>query len=178
MLKPCHLCSDYLVSDEGYVLKKNGKDKLKGSINRRGYKILHLMVNGQNIAVSEHVLVARIFCKGYSAGLQVNHKNGIKTDNHAANLEWVTNSENMIHAAHILNVINANNKEKISCYDMNTRRKIRTFESMSEAARTLKLSLSVLSCVSRGLNTKGKISKTTAYAGYYWQRGENDMFIL
>lgn len=33
---------------------------------------------------------------------ECNHKNGIRTDNRAENLEWMTRSENVLHAYHVL----------------------------------------------------------------------------
>ncbi|MBS7559949.1 HNH endonuclease [Pseudomonas sp. RC4D1] len=46
---------------------------------------------------SVHQLVALAFCSGFKEGLIINHKNGIRTDNRAENLEWVTHSENVAH---------------------------------------------------------------------------------
>ena len=44
-----------------------------------------------------HRLVAAAFIPG-DTNLQVNHKNGIRNDNRAENLEWVTCSENHFHS--------------------------------------------------------------------------------
>lgn len=45
-----------------------------------------------------HRLVASAFVDGYKEGFQVNHIDGNKDNNGADNLEWVSGSENIIHA--------------------------------------------------------------------------------
>ena len=138
MLKESFLSNEYFVSDDGYILSKNKKHKLHGSLNHSGYVIVTLMIKGKRISISEHTLVARAFCKGYKEGLQVNHINGIKTDNRACNLEWVTAKENMQHSVNVLGehkgIKNVNHKE-IDVYDYKTKKFISHYDCISDLCR-------------------------------------------
>jgi hypothetical protein len=51
---------------------------------------------------SVHRMVAMAFHGVPADGLEVNHINGIKTDNRPENLEWVTRLENVRHSIHVL----------------------------------------------------------------------------
>jgi hypothetical protein len=64
-----------------------------------GYHIVHLYArDGSRRAHLVHRLVATAFCPGADPGKEVNHLDGCKLNNAAANLEWVTRTTNHLHA--------------------------------------------------------------------------------
>ena len=69
---------------------------LKPSLNNYGYLRVSLSDGRSNRKHYEvHRLVALHFVPGYKKGLVVNHKNEVKTDNRAENLEWCTYQYNL-----------------------------------------------------------------------------------
>ncbi len=87
----------YLISEDGqvYGLKKQ---KLLGLQTSRGYKQAWLSKNNVCRGMSVHRLVATAFIPNPNNLPEVNHKNGIKSDNRKENLEWCTHQGNMDHA--------------------------------------------------------------------------------
>lgn len=67
-------------------------------LNNYGYEEVRLSKNGQVVTKFIHTLLAETFIPNPLCKKEINHKNGIKNDNTINNLEWVTHSENMLHA--------------------------------------------------------------------------------
>lgn len=69
---------------------------LKQGLGTNGYLAMCFGRDGRNEMA--HRVVAIAFVDGYVMGLEVNHINGLRSDNRASNLEWVTKSENVQHS--------------------------------------------------------------------------------
>lgn len=85
---------NYLVSENGEVYSVSSDKILRPNTDKYGYKYYTLCVNGARKSVKEHRLVALAFIENPENKPAIDHINGIKTDNRACNLQWVTNKEN------------------------------------------------------------------------------------
>ena len=71
---------------------------LKQIIKKHGYLTVCLAKNKKHFYPTVHRLIATAFISNPTHLPQVNHKNGIKTDNRIENLEWCSPQSNIKHA--------------------------------------------------------------------------------
>lgn len=131
--------NNYLVSDDGRVFNGSTGKELKQIITpNNGYlKVTLYRKDGKRKFENVHRLVARAFVDGY--GDEVNHINGIKTDNRAKNLEWCTHGENLLHAYKTGLMPNCTSPRAIVARDVFTNEE-KIFPSIYIAAKTLGVS--------------------------------------
>lgn len=100
-----------LVSDTGVIMRMASSRRHIGNkwitfdervLYQRKIGAGYMAVNVKSCGVKKtyyvHRLVADAFIGSAWQGAEVNHKDGDKTNNNLANLEWVSHSENHIHA--------------------------------------------------------------------------------
>lgn len=96
--------SKYEASDSGLIKTFNWKNSgkiaiMKPALDGSGY-LRTMLVNdlGKTETIKVHRLIAKTFIPNPENKSDVNHINGIKTDNSIINLEWSTRKENVQHA--------------------------------------------------------------------------------
>ena len=172
---------DYTIDETGNVFSIRKNKYLKQTINRNGYCKVTLQKDKYRKMFSVHRLVAQAYLKNYSNKLQVNHINGIKTDNRVENLEMVTAKENMQKAVEIglfdkckeiqrKNAIKKNlgkyhilasesAKKRVAKYDKNNNL-IQVYNSITEASRKNNINITSISYSANGKRKTG--------GGYIW----------
>lgn len=94
----------YQASTMGRVKSvKNWKNKILSWWSNNFYLNTHLTLFRKSKSFSTHRLIAKTFIPNPENKPQVNHINWVKTDNRVENLEWNTQSENMLHCYRVLN---------------------------------------------------------------------------
>lgn len=101
----------YEISDQGNLRSKERDAPCRGGktrrvksaakklfLNRKGYVITTLSLNGVLETVTIHQLVGQAFIPGFSRGMELNHHDGDKTNNRVTNLELSNSSHNQLHA--------------------------------------------------------------------------------
>ena len=94
----------YDVSDLGRIRRNSpGKRTHVGKIVKggiwNGYVCHTLSVGqGKKIHAKAHAIVLESFVGKRPIGFEANHKNGVRSDNRAENLEWVSRTANTVHS--------------------------------------------------------------------------------
>ena len=161
----------YVVSDLGNVrhlpktvtqthrtFKTKGKN-CKPSVSFYGYSVVTIAGKTKSV----HRLVALAFIENPLSLPQINHKNGIKTDNRAENLEWCSPAQNIAHAIDAGLLTPKLYNKKTDGDHANARRVVGVsktgerveFPCISTAARSLKLPVSA---ITNALNGRSKTS--------------------
>lgn len=117
--------------------------KLKPVIDRQGYLVVKLYKNNFGKTFKIHRLVAKAFVDNPNNYNVVNHKNEIKTDNRASNLEWCNQKYNVRYSANKLP-----QKRKIIREDG------KEYNSITEALKELGLKTNHISDVCNGKRVK------------------------
>lgn len=164
---------NYEISTKGNVRTKEYCDSrnhtrqsklLNKQINNVGYEYVILsneIVKHKTLTV--HRLMAKTFLNDYFDTLDVNHINGIKTDNRIENLEMTTHSENVKKRYELGN--DGNNYKAVKQYDLDGNY-IATYKSSYEAEKITGIGRTCIGgCCRKEHHTAG---------GYVWKFVEED----
>ena len=153
----------------GKIFKNNAPERiLVQNKNTSGYYQVALEIDRVRKIHRVHRIVSKAFIPNPNKKPQVNHINGVRSDNRLINLEWCTNGENQIHAYNVLGkkgprlgVFNKETSKKVYQKTL-TGEIINIFPSVAQAIRSIGFgTISNIACAARG--------KTNTAYGYVWE---------
>lgn len=160
---------NYSVSNDGKVRNDITGGVLKPCSSKLGYRYVNPSQNGEVKKLYVHRLVADAFIPNPHKKCQVNHINGVKTDNRVENLEWCTSRENHLHRSRTLGIKQDNEHMKkmgelaqkshhksVICLETGV-----IYESVVEAANAIKRSPTSLVATLKG--------RTKTCGGFTWK---------
>lgn len=147
----------YKVSNMGEIFGFKRNRKLTPCNGKDGYKILKLCKSGNVKTVYIHRVVASAFLGETKGNMQVNHMNGIKTDNRASNLEYCTLHQNLLHSYKM----GLKKIYPIAKLDPYTLEQVEIYDSKSKCAKANNCSISEITLACR----QNKIFK-----GFKWEQ--------
>lgn len=171
---------NYYITDTGVVYSTNYKNtgrikKMKTQTSKDGYRKIGLC-NKKNKTFQVHRLVAEAFISNPENKPEVNHKNGIRHDNRVENLEWVSPTENALHAYRTLHrnvtkpFMNKTGKEhpkSKTVLQIKDGKIIRVFGSSREASRKTNIPQAKISLCCRQCSFSA--------GGYQWKYQEGNI---
>ena len=171
-MKPIQGFDGYFVTEDGEVYSAHRHKWLKKSLSRFGYYRVTLYRQRKPKTVSVHRLVATAFLDNPSGDkVQVNHKNEIKTDNRAENLEWCTCSYNINYGSRnsIVSEKQKANKRssvgrRVEQFDLTSGRVIRVWSALREIEEELGIPHGNIASVCNG--------RRKTRAGFGWRYAE------
>ena len=157
----------YEVSDLGRVKSlKHGKERiLKPGKDRGGYLQVVLYKDGKKKMLLVHRLVADAFIPNQNNLDTVNHKDEVKTNNVASNLEWMSQKDNLNYGtrnkrASESKINHPSLSKKVQMLDKKTCELLATFPSTMEAERVTGIDQGSISQCCNG--------KYKSTGGYIW----------
>ena len=149
------MIGEYEVTRDGRIIshKKSKPREIKPYLDRDGYKIVQLIINGKYKHYSVHRLVAMTYLVNEGNKPEVNHIDGNKLNNHLSNLEWVTRSENTQKAYNNKQLV-ALGKPKLNPKLVKEIRENKENLNREQLARKYKVSCSCIQHIRRGRTWK------------------------
>lgn len=149
---------EYEICDDGTIYSKLTEIRIRPSIDRHGYLKVSLCKDGVRKTFRVHILTAIQYVPNPDNLPVVDHKDGVKTNPHYRNLEWVTQQENVTRAY----ALGLNSKATpVVMFDKTYTDELKTFNTLSDASREMKIDKTA---ISRVCNEERKTA-----GGYGWR---------